>query len=226
MSTPFAPVQATTKTAVSVASVTTTAMTTQSGDLFVAIVTCFTNKIGTTPLSDSKGNTWVQAVASTGTTNGFTAMYYVANGTGGAGHTFTFTPTAADFIAISVIEISGAALSSVLSQTNGAVANSTTHTTGSITAGATDEVFIGGGAVSQSAEGTPVLNKTLWWGVAALPDGSVEGIVSAFRFVGTGVADTFSYTTSSASNEGVVIAGFKSAAVASSAGTAHTFFGG
>lgn len=226
MASAFAPVQTTTKQSGSAASITTTAMNTISGHLFVAVVTTFANTISGTPMSDSKSNSWTLAVGPAGTTNGFVAIYYAANATGGAAHTFTFTPSSSDFCAISVIEITGAATSSPLNQSNSAVANSTTHATSSITAGSTAEIFVGGGVTSFSAEGTPVINKNYWYHVAALSDGAVEGIVCAWRAMDSGASDTFSYTTSSAKNEGVVIAGFKAASAGGSvAGGSYTFFG-
>jgi len=223
----FAPVQHVSKVSSnSAASVVTGAITTTaSGSLFVAVVVAFANTIGA--VTDSKANSWSTAQASTGTTNGFVAIFYTANATGGASHTFTFTPTSNDFIGISVFEITGAS-STPLSNHNGSVANSTTHTSPSITSGsAVSEVFIGGGPLSATGEGVPVLNSSLWYlGAAAAATSVTEGIISAFRFVNVNITDSFSFTTSSARNEGVVIAGFKAASAGGASEHSATFFGG
>lgn len=213
--------------AANAASATTTATTTTSGSLFVAVVTCFTNKIGTTPLSDSKGNTWVQAVASVGTTNGFTAIYYVENGTGGASHTFTFTPTGSDFISITVMEITGAALTSSLGSSTSIVTATATHTTGTITSNASvPEIFIGAGSASGGTVPTlPLTDPVVWFPVTLKDGGTFEGCAVAFRLVKPSVTDSFSYV-SNARNEGSAIVGFKAAAAATGgAGGSFTFFG-
>lgn len=224
----FGPVQVMLKGSVSAASVTTTAVTTTSGNLLVAVVTCFGNHIGATPVSDSKGNTWVQALASVGTTNGFAAMYYVANATGGAGHTFTFTPTANDFNAITVFEISGAALSSVLGSTASAVTGTTPHTAGPITSNASvPEIFIAGTSVSAGSTGTvSVTDPQLWFTATIQSPASTEGMTTGFRIVGPSVTDSASFV-GPGRNEGTVLAGFKAAATGGGGATggSFTFFG-
>ena len=219
----FAPVQAMVKQA-SATTVVTTAVTTTSGNLLIAVVTCFTNKIGATPVSDSKGNTWATAIGSTGTTNGFVGIYYAMNIAGGAGHTVTFTPTGSDFISITVLEITGAALTSAFSTSSGSVTNSTTHTSPSITSGTTDEILVGAGSASTAAEGTPVLNQAGWYSVSQISGTAFEGMSIGFRFVPPATTDTYSYTLSAAQNVGIAIAGFKGVAV--HAGGSSTFFGG
>jgi hypothetical protein len=229
MANPFSPVQAISKTSASAASVTTAAVTTTaSGSLFIVGIACFTNKIGATPITDSKGNTWTQALGSTGSgANGYIAIFYSANATGGASHTFTFTPTSSDFIAIGVLEVQGAALSSVLGSVSSSTASAASHSSGNITSNATvAEVFFGFGALSFTNEGTPTLSSSLWYSAAMLPDGAVEGLAMAFRFVAPSTTDQFTYNTGAAHNEGVAVAGFLAAATAGSGG-AHsvTFFG-
>lgn len=226
MAAAFGPVQWLSK-AGNAASITTTATTTTTGNLLVVCIACFTNKIGATPITDSKGNTWVAAISSTGTTNGFGAMYYVANCTGGASHTFTFTPTGSDFIAMSVIEISGAALSSVLGSTaTSTTTGSATHTAGSITSNSSvAEIFIG--FCTDSHNAPPSITGTdpaTWATIAAINGAVTEGIIAGFRIVSPSFTDTFS-CTSSALNEMAGIAGFKAAVVASGAGGSFTFFG-
>lgn len=225
MPTTFAPVISASAAAASAASVTTTGITTRSGDLLIVVITSFANTIGVSPITDNKSNTWVNAIGPTGTTNGFTSMYYAVNCLGGSSHTFTFTPSSSDFIAIAVLDVQGAATSSALNQSNGAVASSTTHATSSISSGSTSEIFIGCGSISSGVSGTAV-PKDLWYPYASFTGGTTEGMTAAFRVVDPSTSDTFSYTVSAARNEGVVIAGFKAAASASGgSGGSFTFFG-
>ncbi len=217
----FTPVRSVTA-AGSATAITTTGIVTKAGDLLVAIVTCFNNRIGT--VTDSKSNTWATAVASTGTTTGFVAMFSAVNCLGGSAHTFTFTPTSSDFIAIAVLEVEGAALAGVLGSTNGAVANSTTHATSNITSGAgAAECFVGAGAISAGAEGLPTFN-TAWYQFASIGGSSSEGMAAAFRLVNPSTTDLFTYTLSTAQNEGVIIAGFKSATAAATGGASSFTF--
>lgn len=209
-------------------SVTTAAVTTTSGNLLVAMVFCFGNQIGATPVSDSKGNTWSSAIASTGVTQGWGAMFYVANATGGASHTFTFTPTGSDFLTMVVFEVENAATSSVLSNTNSSTASTTSHSSGNITANATvPEIFIGGMALSAAIEGAGSTTANYWSaalrGLAAT--GTTEGAVSSWRVVDPSTTDAFAVTTGTAGNETILIAGFKAASATTSGAAAYAFAG-
>ena len=206
---------------------TSSSFTTTSGNLLVAIVTSDGNVIGATPVSDSFSNTWVQAVGSTGTSSGFAAMFYVANCTGGASHTFTFTPTANAFLTITVLEIEGAALTSVLSGTNGAVFSTAAHGSGNITSNSSvPEIFVGGGSNTGATNPTlTTVNPGTWWQVIAVSGAITEGCMVGYRMVDPSVTDQFAWTTG-ARNEGTVIAGFKMAVAAAAGGaSAHTFVG-
>lgn len=195
----------------SVASVTSTGLTTTPGNLLVALVTCFGNNIGASPITDSKGNTWATAVAATGTTEGYAALFYANNIAGGAGHTVTFTPTASDFCAIVVFEISGQTTGTALGNTNATSAASTTHSSGNVTTGGSvGSILIGGGAVSRAAEGTPNITVgSAWTLVARAAGGSNEGYVGGVRAAVSGVTDQFTYTTGSSNRETAVIAEFR-----------------
>lgn len=223
----FAPIHFTNKTSnTSVGTFTSDALVTVTGNFLLALVTMDTNSFGSTPLSDSKSNTWHLAGSVRGSGSGFVGIYYAENITGGSGHTVTVTPTTGAFIGLFVSEYSGIALSSSLSNTDGGSSNATTHTTPSITAGASfPELFVGVGCVNHVAENTPVLNKTNWFQLAAFADGSVMGGIAAFRFVPAGTSDTFSYTVSSAFDEGYAIAGFKAASSGLGGGGSATFVG-
>lgn len=214
------------RSAGSAASITTTGITTVSGRLLVAVLTCFGNNIGASPVTDSKGNTWSTAIASVGTTQGWGAMFYVPNCTGGAAHTFTFTGVGSDFLSIAVYEIPGADISSPLGSTSSSTTNATTHSSGNITSGSRLEIFIGVGAISRGAEATPVVTtgSVNWFPQSQLPDGSLEGIATAFRLADAGVTDQFTYTTSSAFAEACLVAGFKQAPPVVTGGETATFF--
>lgn len=197
----------------SVASITTTGITTTSGNLLVAICFCDTNKIGATPITDSKGNTWVQAIGSVGSST-YLAIFYCANATGGAAHTFTFTPTSSEFIAIAVLEISGAKTSSVLGSTSTSTSNTASHDSGNITSnGITAEVLIGAwnpASATAMGPGAQVGAGSGWsWNYVAA-NGSNEGGFFGYRIVGLNVTDSFKVTAASAAASPIAVAGFLS----------------
>jgi len=214
------------------ASVTTSAMTTTSGNLLVVCVTAWQSTLGTlsVTITDNKSNTWQVAVASVGSGNGFAGIAYCANCTGGSGHTFTLTPTSSDLVCIAVVEISGAKLTSVLGSTSSATASTTTHSSGSITAGAVDTVNVGVCAVSHGGEGIPVLAGigTGWLQVASLDGNALEGLTVGFAFVEPGVSDSFDVTMAGSFTEGIAVAGFESASTTPTGGggaASFTFVG-
>ena len=81
------------------------------------VVWCASNGgFGATPITDNKGNTYTQigtnvtAFTVTGT------LWYVQNGTGGASHTWTGTPSTSAFNTLIVVEITGGLTSGLLDQ--------------------------------------------------------------------------------------------------------------
>lgn len=207
-------VQYAAKGVASSASTTTTGITTR-GNLLVALVWTFTDKLGSTPISDSNGNTWVQAIANTGTTEGWGQMWYCLNPSVGAGHTFTLTPTASDFLSIVVFDVEGAASASVLGSTAAASVTGTTRSAGPITAGAGPELFIGGCVTERVVQGTPVIIGAEWWfGIPSLPvgGGGNSGYCAAIMHAAPGESGTFSATFASASNNTTaMVAAFRGA---------------
>lgn len=204
----------------------TTAATTTSGNLLVAVVTTFTNVIG--PITDSKGNTWATAVASLGTGNGFCAMFYAKNITGGAGHTITHTPSAGGgFPTLTVFEIAGADLTTPLGSTASAVSATAAHASGNITSSATlNECWIGGCSIT-SGTGTITGDPTMWFLGSSNGFVSTEGCVTGVRMVGTSVTGGFT-VTEGAVNDACIIAAFRSVASGgggSGTGGSFTFFG-
>jgi hypothetical protein len=210
-------------------SIVAPAFNSNSGDLLVAAFVTFGTHTLTSPVSDNKSNTWSQAIGLTGVTQGFGWMYYAPNIAGGAGHVVTVALPIADFAALAVYEISGAALSSVLGSTNTSTASGTTHSSGNITSNSVvPEVFVGIGAVSRNAESAPVVSAYGWVPPLLKAAGaSNEGFASGVRFVPQSVTDQFTFTDSAAFNEACLIAGFKAAS--SSGGgiseVSHPFIG-
>lgn len=227
MAVPFGPVQSAFAATTGAATATTPGMTTTPGNLLVVVVTSFGNHIGATPVTDSKGNAWTQAVGSTGSGTGFCAMYYAENCLGGAGHTATFTPTASDFTTCTMIEVSGAALSSSLSTSAMNTGSTSPHTAGPITANAVvPELFIGAGSESAGVPTLTNTNPAQWYTVLMQPGSSTEGAAIAFRLVSPSVSDSFSYNGPTVA-EGKMIVGFKAAASSGGGSTehSHTFVG-
>lgn len=188
-----------------VASATTAAVDSTRANLIVVCVSLFSNKFGGTPeslLTDSQSNTWSVAVSPAA---GKCAMFYCYNPTTDAAHTFTYTPTSSEFIAISVIGIAGAT-SSPLNNTNSASDGSDPRTSGSVSSTG-DELVIGAASAGGGAAAT--LNGASWFATQLQPDGGTEGQVAGFTFAASGDSNTFSATNGSGFSEGVVIAGFK-----------------
>jgi hypothetical protein len=213
----------------SISPITSASFISASGDLLVAAFVTFASHTLTAPITDSKGNTWQKAIGPIGTTQGFGWVYYAENITGGSGHTVTLTLPIGDFTILQIFEISGAALSSSLSNTNSSSASGTTHSSGNITSNSSvPEVFVGIGALSKTAEASPGFSAYGWIppnGVAA--DSTHEGFIAGTKFVKQSTTDQFSFTTSSANNECCIIVGFKAAS--SSGGgiseVSHAFIG-
>lgn len=206
------------------ASVTTAAITTTNGNMFVAIVSGEV-AFPATPVSDSKTNTWALAVKTT-SGDSKVGIYYTTTQLGGSSHTFTLTPASADFMTITVIELANAATSSVLGSTNSATSGGPTQSSGNITAGSGTELFVGASGLDHGFEGAPVPSATnVWYTTFAYAAGaSNEGVTTSYRYVNPGVTDQYSVTMGGAgSSEGAVVAGFKVAPSAGGTETAYTF---
>jgi len=126
--------------------VTTASQDTTGATLLVAV--CFRDTGGTTAMSDSKSNTWAQAVitpSATGVAGVRADVQYVKNPSSvGSGHTFTCGGTAS-FASIVVLWFSGTDTSANVDQTNsnnGGAPPVTSITTGSATPSANNEAVI------------------------------------------------------------------------------------
>lgn len=205
-------------------SVTTAGITTTTGNLLVAVMSAFGNFIGATPITDSNGNTWTQAVASTGTTEGWGSIFFCANATGGAAHTFTFTVTSATFIALAVFEITGAAASPLSNVNSASSTGSTDHDSGNVTTSSTlDEILIGGGTSSDAGTGT-VRDSTFTWNNRSLAaSGSLQGINFAWRNASPSTTISYISVTIATDRDTSMIAGFKGTAPATAGATSYGY---
>lgn len=203
-------IQNTTKQSSSAASLTTDAIVTTTGKSIIALVSCFDNLIGT--FSDSGGHSWTADIASIGNTKGWMAIFRCHNITGSGAHTFTIASSGGNtFFAITLWEVEGL-VNAAPNHTNNASANSTSHSSGSISADAgVIELMFGGGALSAAAELTPtVTNAHFGWSRRGLnATASAEGIIAGVAFVPAGSSESFDYTTSNAQFETALIAGYK-----------------
>ncbi len=183
-----------------VASITTGAITTTTGSLLISNISSL-NGTGSPATSDSKTNTWADSIGVI--TNTGVAIYsrqqYVANATGGSGHTFTNTAGAAGYPMICVIEVSGYA-SSALDKTASKATDvtGTSHTTGNTaTTSQAAELLValgtGGNTYTESFTGqvgwTTQVNQT---NVAA----STAGGIVETKIVSAAAAYSYTFTSS------------------------------
>jgi len=96
----------------SAASATTVGVATQaSGSTFVVFAVS-NGGFGATPITDSNGNTWVHIQSDVAALSVTGTLWYCANATGGASHTFTATSTSTGVTTIWMVELTGAAAAS------------------------------------------------------------------------------------------------------------------
>lgn len=121
----------------SAATTVTLSATTTTGSSWVVFVSN-QGGYGVTPVTDNKGNTYVQIG---GDVTAFTVvgtLWYKENGTGGASHIFTGTNASSNLATIIVIEITGGATSGILDQSRTGNDDVATPFTSSVT-GATSQ---------------------------------------------------------------------------------------
>jgi hypothetical protein len=205
-------------------SITTSAISTTSGNALIVFGACFANHIGSAPFSDSGSHTWSIAVANTGATKGWAACGYVTNITGSGSHTFTFTVSVADFIAMAVFEVQGLD-ASPFNHSATSTASTSTHSSGSITADAgVDELHFGFMPLSATTEAVTISSVTstdhAWSSRFENATATTEGWIAAVASVPSGGSTTYAVSTGSAQNETIMNVGFKGAAP--SAGGAYT----
>lgn len=189
----------------------TTAAVDTTGVDFIAIVTSKYSTAAIT-VSDSKGNTWNALTNQTnGNANG--RVYWSVPTSVGTGHTFSCLGTSV-FAGLAVICFSGGA-ASPFDVENGASGNVASLATGSITPTADDEVIITGGGWNGGTVSYDVdsgVTKT-----ANLLYSPNMGVAAGYKIqtVAAAINPTWSWT--STSQVGVVVASFKAAAAGGAA---------
>lgn len=182
-------------------SITTAAITTTTGSSLIGGVAVFNKTVSGTQISDSKANTWQSAFFQN--IGSHIGLYYVLSCIGGAGHTFTFTPTASDFSAIGVFEVSG--ITSYEQSSSGSGGAS-----GNITTTQDEELLIG---LNSAGSGGPAQSTSqftsLWTDDISLAQTGVgEGLVIAHRVVDNYGQFQFTARTNGNNAEGAGIATF------------------
>jgi hypothetical protein len=142
----------------STASLTTAAITTQvSGSSFLVFPVYVTgNLAASTPITDSKGNTYT--AIGTEVTNGGLGVsmrpYLCTNGTGGASHTFSMANTSTSVAAMAVLEITGGLTASLLDQYVASVVSSGPPFNQPVTTSAQADELVVAFGVSNSSSAT------------------------------------------------------------------------
>lgn len=202
-----------------VASCTTPATTTTTGNLFVVSVSWgYTSLTTFTSVTDNKSNTYGNAISwrsDGGAGDQETRHDFIANGAGGASHTFTGTLATAYFISIAATEISGAATTTPLDKTAVGDQFASSHTTASTaTTSQANELLIGAGGTYYSANFTCGGTYTERANIPDTGAGDTEGIVVCTRGVTATGAYAFDYTTSAGARTASIISTWKEAAAA------------
>lgn len=121
----------------SVSALSTSGITTFSGDILIAVLAAFSTTV-TATITDTYGNTWLPHPLSplkTATTGVGIYAWYAKNVVGGAGHSFTYTVSAAGQVSAIVHEYSGRALDFPMTDSEGIADASpvTAHNVGTLT---------------------------------------------------------------------------------------------
>jgi len=185
---------------------TTTAIdTTGANFLVLSLVT----GISSGAISDSNGNTWSPLTQySDGFGDRYCQLFYVANATVGAGHTFSVTGIA-NFPSLFIAAFSGVASSPFDVENGNTNAVNTSVQPGSITPGANNELIITGLQYSDSS--TPTVNSSFTI-TDFLPGGVTfgqEGGALAYLIQTTATAENPTWSWTSNSNNTAVIASFQ-----------------
>jgi chloramphenicol 3-O-phosphotransferase len=192
-------------------SITTASIASTSGNFIGVGVGNFVRDVGPTDVSDSKVNPWLVAFRQTGTGRSLVGLFYQPNIIGGAGHTFTNTPTGgSDVTTIGVIEFSGMPTNDSLDVTaNRSVGVNIGGVTELNRSGATaftnrpNSLLLG----VATAPTTAPISKELFVDDISLANGAVEDVL--FSWFITISAGTYNFKTSPANATQCAIASFK-----------------
>ena len=197
----LAVVQTVTCQAEASATCVTSGVTTTTGNLFVASTGYCCDAF--TSITDSKSNSYTDAITELAE-GSFTRgrQQYVANGAGGASHTFTLTGGSASFFGtLSVTEVSGAATTLPLDQTatdTDAPGHGTSHATAATgTTAQANEILIGFGTSATNPADYTTDAGAGWTELTNVStDIDTEGLVTGYRVVAATGTFTYTYTSS------------------------------
>lgn len=167
-------------TSAAVSTLSTAAITTNSGDILIAALAAFSTTTAAS-VTDTYGNTWLPHPLSpilTAQTGVGVFAWYAKNISGGSGHMVTFSVSPANFISCVVHEFSGRALDFPAVDAQGAVDSTTTtaHNIGTVTVpqnGCDLFAFMSNNSASSSESVTP---GTGW--VVPGNSGNLNGTIS------------------------------------------------
>lgn len=179
-------------------SVTSTAISTTTGNLIVVLAGSAGQAFTGSPVTDSGGHTWTPCPGQVNFPGSGTRViqYYSANITGSASHTFTAATSVSDDLTIVVYEFTDTT-TSVCDQSAGGghdteVTSHTSATTGTTTAAA--ELLVGGMATGDTFGAT--VTGTNGWTVSNYNNGGGTDVAGAYRVVSS--TGTYNYTATSA----------------------------
>lgn len=189
---------------------TTAAIDTTGASLLIVVISDYAAGVTQAAPSDSKSNTWSNLTTQTSSTVTRMRISYVANPTGGTGHTFAATGTT-DYPTICVAAFSHVATTSPFDVQNGSNSGSGSVTTlqpGSVTPGANAELLVTGlsFAVSGTASidsGFTITDQSNYMAGAAI------GGAMAYKVQTTAAAVNPTWTAGAASELSATIATFK-----------------
>jgi hypothetical protein len=176
---------------------------TSSANFLVACVSGLTADRG---ISDSQTNTWIELTPQTGSFSSSAALYYVANASVSATHTFTSVGAST---AIAVVAFSGVKVSSPFDQQNGVTEGASPRSTGSVTPSEDNELVVAGaGAVgtNYSIDNGFTLDEFI-----SLAGGTNFGVAIAHKIQTTATAVNPAWSTT-AGDLNAMIATFKAVA--------------
>lgn len=155
----------TSKGASQTATATTGSMTTTggSGSVFgiVATMDPSASPHATTPWTDSKSNTYSQQLLQAASDGFKIALALCFNGTGGSGHTFTFTADATSYSSVFGFEITGILSSSALDASVSTADSVSPYTVSSGALSQADEILLSGIALNTNLTMAPGNSFTL-----------------------------------------------------------------
>lgn len=178
-------------------SCTTAGVTTTTGNLFVASAAyCCAAFVS---ITDNKSNTYGVAVSEiTDPSTAQGQQRFIANGAGGASHTFTLTGASGAFFgALSVTEISGASSSPLDQTATDTDAGGTSHATdATATTAQADEILMGFGSSTGLTDYTTDTGAGWTEQTNITTDSDTEGLITGSKIVAAIDTYTFTYSTS------------------------------